>query len=233
MSRPESAGSRTTALTISRRARSDDCVGDFERELTCTRTPRVADNAGMEAEAVVQALQSAALATVAEALAVAGVPSVPGFYAWWTTSTALPALPIRLDGPHGFGLLYVGIAPSRQSSAASLRSRVCRQHIRGNINASTFRFGLATLLWKQNGWQPLVTNSGRVRLASEDNVALSDWQRQHLRVSWAAVDDPWRYEREVVTILEPPMNREHNRAHPFYKAMGTARSAFRAAAVLQ
>jgi hypothetical protein len=185
----------------------------------------------MEAEAVAQALQSGTLATVSEAIAAAGIPSVPGFYAWWVMSAALPGLPVWQSTPDGCRLIYVGIAPSRQSSAASLRSRVCRQHIAGNVNASTFRFGLAALLWKQKGWQPRVTNSGKVRLTSEDNVALSDWQQQHLRVSWAAVEEPWRYEREVIAILAPPMNREHNQAHPFYEAMGTARSAFRMAAV--
>src|SRR5690242_341491 len=104
------------------------------------------DNRWMNAEAVVEALRSSTLATVAEAVAVEGVPAEPGFYAWWPTSAALPTVPLHGRGMDGFGLLYVAIAPRRQSS--SLRSRVCRQHIAGNVTASTFRSGLAALLWK-------------------------------------------------------------------------------------
>lgn len=71
---------------------------------------------------------------------------------------------------------------------------------------------------------------GKYRLRPEDNRALSAWQAAHLRVGWLVVSEPSRFECGVVRTLQPPMNREHNRDHPFYERMGAARMAFRAAA---
>jgi hypothetical protein len=77
-----------------------------------------------------------------------GVPSDPGFYTWWSRgSDALPDVPLA---PHPadptLSLLYVGIAPSRAASNATLRSRVVGQHIGGNLGSSTFRRSFAARL---------------------------------------------------------------------------------------
>jgi hypothetical protein len=111
-----------------------------------------------------------------------------------------------------------------------LRSRLYRQHIGGNVASSTFRFGLASLLWEQEGWKPRISASGRFRLDRADNDALSAWQRTHLRVRWTVLQEPWRFEADVVRLMEPPMNRSHNSHHPFYREMGYARDRFRAVA---
>jgi hypothetical protein len=56
------------------------------------------------------------------------------------------------DPPHTghpsavFTLLYVGVAPRDAVSNARLGSRLCGQHLGGNVGSSTFRFGLASLL---------------------------------------------------------------------------------------
>jgi hypothetical protein len=131
------------------------------------------------------------------------------------------------------GLLYVGIAPRRAGSSTDLRRRLCGQHIGGNIASSTFRFGLASLLWERQGWRPRLSRSGRPLLAAEDNRSLTDWQRAHLRVGWAVVPEPWSVEAEVIGLMNPPMNREGNAGHPFYEAMGWARRRLRAAARTQ
>lgn len=158
------------------------------------------------------------------------VPHAPGVYAWWVTDEVLPQVP----GPHhltdALRLLYVGVSPERSNSDARLDSRLLRQHIGGNIASSTFRFALAALLFEAEVWRPEVTVGGRYRLSRADNAALSAWQRQHLRLSWAVASEPWAVERSVIKALAPPLNRRGNQAHAFYVSMGAARSRLRAAA---
>jgi hypothetical protein len=67
-------------------------------------------------------------------------------------------------------------------------------------------------------------------LTAADNDALSAWQTQNLRVQWVEVPEPWRFEGDVLSVLRPPLNREHNQSHPFYVEAGRARNAYRAAA---
>jgi hypothetical protein len=177
-----------------------------------------------------QNLLAAPFHTVDEARAAGGIPSACGLYAWWVRPGAVGDVPRVQHPSKPFDLLYVGVAPSGPASTASLRSRVCNQHIGGNVGSSTFRFGLAALLWKQEGWHPHLSSSGKVRLTATDNCALSAWQREHLRVSWIVLDEPWVPEATVIARLKPPMNREHNQSHPFYARIGTARNEFRAAA---
>ena len=180
---------------------------------------------------VIAELVQTPLRRIEDATAADGVPAHPGFYAWWVAPDALPGVLVTPHPSMPFGLLYVGVAPRSETSGARLRSRLCRQHIGGNVASSTFRFGLASLLWKQEGWTPRRSASGKYRLEADDNSALSEWQRRHLRVRWAIVDSPWLIERNVIHELKPPMNRDHNEHHAFYTAMGEARDAFRAAAV--
>lgn len=180
---------------------------------------------------MVDSLVREPLHAIQEAKSAAGVPADSGFYAWWVTPDALPDVPVTAHPLEPYGLLYVGIAPRNPTSAATLRSRLCRQHIGGNVASSTFRFGLAALLWRREGWTPRRSASGEYRLDAHDNAALSQWQREYLRVRWAVAETPWLLEAQVVDLLKPPMNREHNSGHPFYLKMGHAREAFRAAAV--
>jgi len=72
-------------------------------------------------------------------------PREAGLYAWYFEGPVASA-PVR--GCHrasGRALLYVGTAPSRPGSRATLHSRI-RQHLRGNLAASTLRKTLACLL---------------------------------------------------------------------------------------
>jgi hypothetical protein len=123
--------------------------------------------------------------TIPEAKAPNGAPVAPGFYAWWTIPSAIPDVPSLAHPVEPVELLYVGIAPKAPGSSARLRSRLCRQHIGGNVASSTFRFGLASLLWEREEWTPRLSPSGKYRLLREDNQALSAWQRHHLRIRWA------------------------------------------------
>ena len=176
---------------------------------------------------IVAELRGTPLHPLDAAAATAGIPNEPGFYAWWAVAGAIPGVPAQRHPSEPFELLYVGIAPSRERSTARLRSRVLRQHVGGNIAASTFRFGLAALLWKRERWTPSHTPSGRFRLATDDERALRAWIEIHLRVRWCVVRAPWLIEADVVRELQPPMNREHNASHAFYATMGEARTRLR------
>jgi hypothetical protein len=155
-----------------------------------------------------------------------GVPSGPGLYAWWTTTDdALHDLPRASQAKDsGLRLLYVGIAPSRASSSATLRSRVLGQHVGGNLASSTFRRSLAALLWEQQGWRPVTTPGGKIAFAREDNAALTRWQEQHLRLAWCVVFEPWTREGELIAEMLPPLNLAENGGHPFYRTMSAARA---------
>jgi hypothetical protein len=180
-----------------------------------------------ESSRVVSELRGSPLYEVEEA----GItPDESGFYAWWAREGAIVGIPATRHPHEPFELLYVGIAPRRAGSRSRIRSRVLRQHIGGNISASTFRFGLAALLWKRERWTPSLSPSGRFRLTPEDERSLSAWQRTNLRLRWCTVPEPWGLESDVVKRLAPPMNREHNSHHPFFVRMGDARARLRARA---
>ena len=63
--------------------------------------------------------------------AMTAVPPVPGIYAWWGRFGALPGISGPRHPTAPVQLLYVGIAPSGATSAATLRSRLVGDHIRG------------------------------------------------------------------------------------------------------
>jgi len=112
------------------------------------------------------------------------VPDRQGLYAWYCDYRLVPDAQPRLPDPIGWNLLYVGIAPSRSTSKATLRSRVLGQHLGGNVGSSTFRLSLAALLWEGEGWVPERAGS-RAQLSRADNGSLSAWQERHLALSWA------------------------------------------------
>lgn len=159
-----------------------------------------------------------------------GVPAEPGFYAWWVRPDALPDVPTTAHPREPLGLLYVGIAPSRPGSTATLRSRVVGQHLRGNTGASTFRLSLASLLFVREGWRP-ARRGRKVVLSAADNAALSAWQQANLRVRWCVAEEPWRSEATVIADTAPALNLADNVGGDFYAVIRQARRAFRAAAI--
>ncbi len=124
-------------------------------------------------------------------------------------------------------LLYIGIAPARAGSRATLRSRICGQHLGGNIGSSTFRLSLAALLAEQEGWHAVWSGS-RAKLTREDNAALSAWQREHLRLRWFEQSEPWLVEHQAIALLKPPLNLADNAHHPFGATLRAARARLKA-----
>lgn len=156
------------------------------------------------------------------------VPGEPGLYAWWSDPGALPGI----AGPrHPTGereLLYVGLARSRSTSGATLRSRVVGNHIRGTTGQSTLRRSLASLLFEREGWRSTFTD--RPLLVPDDERRLDAWMQDHLGLTWAVHEEPWTVEAAVIGELAPPLNQSANSAHPLHRHVREARRRWRAAA---
>jgi hypothetical protein len=122
----------------------------------------------------------------------------------------------------GGELLYVGLA-------RSLRTRVGRNHFRGPTGSSTLRRALVALLLKPEGYTTRWT-SDRVVPIDPDEDGLSAWMREHLWVTWAPHREPAAVEAAVIAHLWPPLNQDHNRAHPLHSMIAAARAAYRTSA---
>ena len=161
-----------------------------------------------------------------EATGANGLPGEPGLYAWWTVPGSIPDVPpCRHPTLPNLDLFYVGISPSSTKSSQNLRKRVAGTHITGNTGGSTFRLTLASLLFETMAWQPVMTD--RPLLTRDDNRALTEWQHEHLRLTWATHPEPWAIEHEVIAQLQPPLNLAGNRAHPFAATVSAARRRFK------
>jgi hypothetical protein len=151
------------------------------------------------------------------------VPRSAGAYAWFFKN--VPAV-VPVSGcvtSAGFGLLYLGIAPSRSSSMSHLRKRL-RGHLRGNASGSTLRLSvgcvLASLLQIQ---LRRVGPSERLTFGAGEQV-LSAWLDENARVAWIVVDSPWQYERTLVTRVSLPLNLDFNKAHSFHGELSRLRA---------
>lgn len=184
----------------------------------------------MTVEEVVAALRAVPQRSVGEARSIA--PEEAGFYSWWADPISLPPeVPRDLHPDTGRTLLYVGIAPASRTSKGNLARRL-RIHTKGAIGSSTFRRGLAALLYEDFGWRAIWAST-RPGLESRDLTALSEWQAENLAVQWCICEEPWTIEPAVIASMAPPMNLDHNDAHPFHAAMSTRRREFRRAAEAQ
>lgn len=130
------------------------------------------------------------------------VPDVPGVYGWWLDG-ALPCVPmsesIELDGRR---LLYVGIARSRAATPErparrTLRDRL-KNHCRGPIATSTFRYTLSALLAYQLRFTP--TSEGRkLRIPIDQEMSLTAWMSEHAVVAWVEHTSPWELEELLIS----------------------------------
>jgi hypothetical protein len=172
--------------------------------------------------------------SVADALAPGGLPHADGFYAWWASETVLPMAPVYPHPTEDLRLLYVGIAPGRDparrrsgSRRSTLRSRIADQHICGNTGSSTLKLVLAALLLDERGYRPS-RRAKKTLLESVENADLRSWQERNLRLSWQAWPRPWEgtIEADVIRAMNPPLNWQHNRLHPFWPDVDAARRRF-------
>ena len=67
-------------------------------------------------------------------------------------------------------------------------------------------------------------------LSPEENLKLSQWMAQNLRVAWLPHPEPWKVEAELISVLQPPLNVMANQSHSFYPVIKAARARLEAAA---
>jgi len=153
-----------------------------------------------------------------------------GLYSWWADAHARSNLG-QVLGVELQPLIYVGQAgatkwPSGKKAAATLGSRIGRQHIRGNARSSTFRLTISSLLWEA---LRLDLKAGRLDAAS--NGRISNWIAQHLRVAIVAFPDRDMLgviEQGVVVAIDPPLNLDHCLPSPARTQLRTLRAVIRA-----
>jgi hypothetical protein len=150
-----------------------------------------------------------------------------GFYCWWSRRGSIGGVPHLAHPRDGdLALLYVGISPGREGSRQTIRSRVVGNHLNGNVGSSTFRFVLAALLVDALTLRPVMRGT-KVALDAPDNARLSQWQGEHLLLTWCPRERPWEIESEVIARLGPPLNSTANAGHAFYPRVRSARDEFR------
>ena len=153
------------------------------------------------------------------------VPKVSGVYAWWFDT--LPAL-VPTDGAFKIGeflLRYIGIAPSGLSSKRTLRDRL-RNHCQGPIAVSTLRRALAVLLQQDLSLHIVKLATGKLALEREGEKHLTSWMKDHARVCWAVVPNPWEFEHKLIAAAKPPLNVAGG-AHPFASDLRKLRTAIK------
>ena len=132
-----------------------------------------------------------------------------GLYSWWADAEAEELFLQATSVPVG-QFIYVGQAgatrwPSGTKSTATLKSRIRRNHIQGNLSSSTFRHTISAILREPLNLR--LTEPGKLALA--DNRRVSGWIESHLRVvivPWQDRDSLERIEQAVLDTLEPPLN---------------------------
>jgi hypothetical protein len=137
----------------------------------------------------------------------------PGLYAWWVDAAGAQELSLGLGMSLPEGLLYVGRAGAASTvnsvgSAATLRSRIGKNHLAGKVSRSTLRRSLAAMLLGPVA----LALAGPKRLQKESEVRLGAWMQAHLLISvWGTTTGAQlaETEKKVVQELEPPLNLDH------------------------
>jgi hypothetical protein len=126
----------------------------------------------------------------------------PGLYAWYVDLPGAHELTAALGHRVVAGLVYAGQAGATSSkvgkaSGATLASRIGRNHLGGDVDSSTWRRTLASLLLGDRAPTP------------EGRAELDHWMRRHLYLVVAPLPDRatlGRLEEEVLALLDPPFN---------------------------
>lgn len=160
---------------------------------------------------------------------VSTAPASPGVYGWWVREGTLevPSGDYRQHGDHR--LLYVGISPSRASSAGTLRKRLV-QHVTGNASQSTLRRTLGVLLADQLGLT-LGLHVGRPTYGDNGEARITRWLHENAQVAWVVDPEPWNVEQELLHTAVLALNID-GRSDDFVRSISTRRSQALAAARL-
>jgi len=125
------------------------------------------------------------------------VPDAPGVYGWWLDSGLRGVPTSESETIDNRWLLYVGIARSRASSPdrparRTLRDRL-KNHCRGPIATSTFRYTLCALLKEQLNLTSY-REGRKLRLPLDQEITLTNWMADHAVAAWVENSKPWELE---------------------------------------
>ena len=143
------------------------------------------------------------------------IPASRGIYAWFFRNipSGIPTNDCKKFNE--LTLLYVGISPSRATSANNLQRRI-RYHYCGNASGSTLRLSLGVLLTPISSFPLRRVGSGRrMTFTHLGEQWLDDWMEQNAFVAWMEHPEPWAVEAGVISRLSLPLNIQDNRNHPF------------------
>jgi hypothetical protein len=129
----------------------------------------------------------------------------------------------------GLTLLYVGIAPKKQTNAGKKSNKKLfdrlRFHYSGNAEGSTLRLTLGSLLSETLGIRLQRQEGGTSLTFRDGEQILSRWMGENAYVVWVVRDDPWVLEDELIRTLSLPLNLQGNDRHPFYYRLKAIRKA--------
>jgi len=156
-----------------------------------------------------------------------------GIYGWYFAKDAFKNAIVNVPydgcvGNLGYSLLYVGIGPSGAVSKKPskkpriLSDRLIKNHFNGSARNSTVRKSIGCLLREELGLIPRKMAGDKFNFGDSEEI-LSKWLRSNARVAFVAVDDPWLYEGEIISKLQPPLNINGD-PHPFSKILENLRA---------
>jgi len=155
----------------------------------------------LDAGSFVTSLRDPTLAIPLSDLNESQVPLSPGLYCWWVDASGAAALTLGLGHRVDAGLLFAGQAgatrwPSGRPSPNTLRSQLISMHRDGSVNFSTFR-------------RTLMAGLPMVAAEKANELALTEWMRLHLTISWCSTADAdglAALEGAVLILLDPVLN---------------------------
>ena len=134
----------------------------------------------------------------------------PGLYAWWVDEEGAADLSRGLGLTLAPGRIYAGEAgatkwPFGKANDSTLGKRVGQIHLGGKVRMSTFRWTLASLLFKQLDVQV----QAAMVITPSSEQALTGWMREHLSIAVHPHDDRdtlGGLMQAVLVRLDPPLN---------------------------
>lgn len=139
------------------------------------------------------------------------IPNEPGVCAFYFKE--IPGITPADDCNEKFGrtLLFI-------SKTANLRGRIKSQHLKGKVEQSVLRVGLAALLYQEGKLHhSIYKKDGKEILHSDGEAWLNSWMDENAFVCWQPHNAPNAIKVEILADWSVPLNTKDNKHHPFSK----------------
>jgi hypothetical protein len=97
--------------------------------------------------------------------------------------------------------------------------------MQGNAEGSTLRLSLGCLLAEELGIELRRVGSGNRMTFSTGEECLSQWLDRNARVVWKICEAPWTIEKELIGMLDLPLNLDQNATNAFFPVLTELRRA--------